>query len=71
MSELRQAREDQGLTLTEAARAADISVSHLSRVERGERCLSMGALSRLAQVVGLGPGDVLTLLSDQRRRAAA
>jgi len=42
-----------GLSLRETARRAAIDPAHLSRVERGERRLSVEALARLAEVLGL------------------
>jgi transcriptional regulator with XRE-family HTH domain len=42
-----------GLSVRETARRAAITPSHLSRVERGERQLSVEALGRLARVLGL------------------
>ncbi|MQY04124.1 hypothetical protein ACRB68_21750 [Actinomadura sp. RB68] len=50
---LKQAREAKQLSLRRAAAQAGIDPAHLSRVERGERQLSVEALQRLAQVVGL------------------
>ena len=50
---LRTVREAQGLSLREAARRADLSPAHLSRVERGQGALSIEALARLANVLGL------------------
>jgi transcriptional regulator with XRE-family HTH domain len=50
---LRAVREAQGLRLTDVARRAGISAGHLSRVERGQACLSVDALARLAGVLGL------------------
>jgi transcriptional regulator with XRE-family HTH domain len=50
---LRSVRIAQGLSLREAARRAHLDPAHLSRVERGERQLSVDALARLAQVLGL------------------
>lgn len=51
---LRAVRIAHGLSVRETARRADITPSHLSRVERGERQLSVDALARLAKVLGLG-----------------
>ena len=51
---LRAVRIAQGYSVREAARRAGITPSHLSRVERGERQLSVDALGRLAKVLGLG-----------------
>lgn len=50
---LKQAREARRLTVRGAAALAGIDPAHLSRVERGERQLSVEALQRLAQVIGL------------------
>jgi transcriptional regulator with XRE-family HTH domain len=50
---LRLVRIAQGLSLREVARRADLDPAHLSRVERGERQLSIDALARLAQVLDL------------------
>jgi transcriptional regulator with XRE-family HTH domain len=53
MPPLRAVRVAQGLTLREAARRAGVDPAHLSRVERGERQLSVESLGRLARVLGL------------------
>lgn len=50
---LRAVRIAHGLTLRETARRAKIDPAHLSRVERGERQLSVAALGRLAEVLCL------------------
>lgn len=50
---LRAVREAQGLGLRQAARQAGIDPAHLSRVERGEKQLTVDALARLARVLGL------------------
>jgi transcriptional regulator with XRE-family HTH domain len=50
---LRAVRRAHGLGLREVARLAEIDVGHLSRVERGERTLSLPALLRLARVLDL------------------
>jgi transcriptional regulator with XRE-family HTH domain len=52
-SKLRAVRQAMGLTLTETAQRAEIAPAHLSRVERGERGLSVDSLARLAGVLGL------------------
>jgi transcriptional regulator with XRE-family HTH domain len=46
-------RKARGLGLRETARRAQINPGHLSRVERGEKQLSLAALHRLAVVLGL------------------
>jgi transcriptional regulator with XRE-family HTH domain len=50
---LRAVREAQGLGLRETARRASIDHAQLSRVERGQESLSLVALARLADVLGL------------------
>lgn len=50
---LRAAREAKGLTLRAAAKESGIDPGHLSKVERGEKQLSIEALYRLAVVVDL------------------
>lgn len=50
---LRGAREAKGLTLRAAAHMSGIDPGHLSKVERGEKQLSLEALYRLALVVDL------------------
>jgi len=50
---LRAVRVAHGLTLRETARLAKIDPAHLSRVERGEKQLSLEALGRLAEVLCL------------------
>lgn len=65
--ELREARRDRGLSIAAAARAAGISSSELSRIERGESTrVPLVTLHRCAAVVGLdlsarlypGPGPL-------------
>jgi transcriptional regulator with XRE-family HTH domain len=50
---LRAVRIAQGLSLRQAAGAAGMTAAHLSRVERGQKQLSVDALGRLAEVLGL------------------
>lgn len=50
---LRAVRIARGYSLRETARRAGMAPAHLSRVERGQRQLSIDALARLAEVLGL------------------
>lgn len=50
---LRELRVKRGLGLNETARRAGIDPAHLSRVERGQKQLSIEAAARLAAVLGL------------------
>lgn len=56
---LRAVREAHGLGLREVAARANIDPAHLSRVERGQRALSVDALHRLAKVLDLRELDRL------------
>jgi transcriptional regulator with XRE-family HTH domain len=53
-----------GLSLRETARRAQITPPHLSRVERGQRQLSVESLARLAEVLGLH--ELVKLLAPYR-----
>src|SRR4051794_20297545 len=56
---LREARRERGMTLTALAREIGYSVSHLSRLERGQRSSpSTDLLERLADALGLQPAPV-------------
>lgn len=52
-STLRTVRLAQGLSLRQVAEKARVDVGQLSRVERGQAGLSLDALARLADVLGL------------------
>jgi len=52
-SPLREVRLARGLTLAQVAGRAGMTMAHLSRVERGEKQLSVGALHRVAGALGL------------------
>jgi transcriptional regulator with XRE-family HTH domain len=53
------ARRRLGLTLAEVATSTGISVTHLSRLERGERQPSVGVLLQLARSYGLPLGQLV------------
>ena len=53
MPPLRAVRLAHGLSLRETAQRAQIDPGHLSRVERGTARLSVDALGRVADVLGL------------------
>lgn len=55
---LRARREASGLSVRAAAGRADMSPAHLSEVERGLKEPSLGALCRIADALGGGPGEV-------------
>ncbi|KOU99119.1 helix-turn-helix domain-containing protein [Streptomyces sp. XY533] len=53
MTPMREARLARGLKLTDAAAQAGVDSGALSRFERGKEHVSIGALYRLAKVIGL------------------
>jgi transcriptional regulator with XRE-family HTH domain len=70
---LRELREEQGASLRDAARALGVDASYLSRLERGQKPVSSGVLSRastlynvseevLALAEGRVPADVVRIL---------
>ncbi|MET9704751.1 helix-turn-helix domain-containing protein [Streptomyces griseus] len=56
---LRAAREARGMTLRAAARSSRIDPGHLSKVERGEKQLSIDSLYRLSVVLEMKELTVL------------
>ncbi len=52
-------RREQGLTLQQLARAADVSVSMLSSVERGRKAPTIVVLSRIADGLGVPLADLV------------
>ena len=58
-SRLRHARTRAGSTLEEIASAAGMTSSHLSRIERGEKLPSMGAMLRLAAALAVSLADLV------------
>ncbi len=56
---LRQARQEQGRTLADVAKAARISMPYLSEVERGRKEVSSEVLAALCEALGLDLADVL------------
>jgi DNA-binding transcriptional MerR regulator/mannose-6-phosphate isomerase-like protein (cupin superfamily) len=65
---LRAARRRRGLSLREASGLADLSVSHLSAIERGTRNISLAGLQRLAVALGISVSDLFGSSSGSGRR---
>ena len=51
--QLRELRHAKGMTLTEVAAGADISVGYLSQIERNQSRLPIGVLRRISDVLGV------------------
>jgi transcriptional regulator with XRE-family HTH domain len=62
---IRELRLERGLTLDDLARAAGISASHLSRLERGQTAPSFIVASRIAKEIGVLPSDLVTIQREQ------
>src|SRR5919202_210793 len=60
---LRRVRESQARSLTDVARAAEISPAHLSEVERGLKELSIERLVDVANSLGMKPGRIYEQLA--------
>jgi len=56
---IRQLRDDQGLTIEELAEKTGLSVSYVSRLESGERNLSVKNLNLFAHALDVPPQDIL------------
>ncbi|MDH6246034.1 XRE family transcriptional regulator [Mycobacterium sp. OTB74] len=56
---LRELRTQRGMTLEDVARAADIDVSTLSRLESGKRRLALDHLPRLAAALAVSSDDLM------------
>jgi transcriptional regulator with XRE-family HTH domain len=62
---IRELRLERGMTLDDLARAAGISASHLSRLERGQTAPSFIVASRIAKEIGVLPSDLVTIQREQ------
>lgn len=62
---IRELRIERGLTLDELARAANISASHLSRLERGQTAPSFKVAADIARVIGVKPSDLAVIQREQ------
>src|SRR5919109_3844309 len=60
---LRRVRESQARSLTDVARAAEVSPAHLSEVERGLKELSIERLVDVANSLGMTPARIYEQLS--------
>jgi len=60
---LKQRRAMIPAALSQLARAAGVSLSHLSRIERGERLPSARFLRKIAKPLGFSEGELVTLVN--------
>lgn len=65
---IRKIRENQGFTLEQLADAAETSVQQVSRLERGERRLTVDWMARLAGPLGVEPAALLSNETPDRGR---
>ncbi|HUG15704.1 MAG TPA: helix-turn-helix transcriptional regulator [Thermomicrobiales bacterium] len=62
---IRELRIERGLTLDVLARAAGISASHLSRLERGHTAPSFKVAAEIAEHIGVKPSDLALIQREQ------
>jgi transcriptional regulator with XRE-family HTH domain len=62
---IRELRIERGLTLDDLARAANISASHLSRLERGQTAPSFTVAAAIARQIGVLPSDLVNIQREQ------
>jgi len=62
---IRELRIERGMTLDELARAANISASHLSRLERGQTAPSFKVAADIAHHIGVKPSELATIQREQ------
>jgi transcriptional regulator with XRE-family HTH domain len=58
---LRQQRTQRKLTQQEVAFAAELSLTYVGEIERGNRMASLYSVERIARALGLSAGEMLTL----------
>ena len=68
---IRARRTSLGQTLTQTAKAAEVSVSHLSSIETGANLPSLPILARVAAALGLTLNEVLRLIAQGATSASA
>ena len=62
---IRDVMDDQGVTITETADAAGMSVAQLSRVLAGQKSLKLGEMIGLCRALRLSPSTVIALAQAQ------
>jgi transcriptional regulator with XRE-family HTH domain len=62
---IRELRLERGLTLDDLARAANISASHLSRLERGQTAPSFTVAAAIAREIDVLPSDLVAIQREQ------
>jgi len=64
---LRAKRQERGLTLEALAEKADLAISYVASVERGERNLGLENIVSLAQALNISPSELLPGAHHQRK----
>jgi transcriptional regulator with XRE-family HTH domain len=65
---LRRLRDDRGLTQEKLARAANLTTSFVSEIERGVTMVSLNTILKLAQGLACSPADLLADFTPARIR---
>lgn len=64
---LRAKRQERGLTLEALAEKADLAISYVASVERGERNLGLENIVSLAQALNISPSELLPGIHHQKK----
>jgi transcriptional regulator with XRE-family HTH domain len=65
---VREARTERGLTLEELARRADLDVSYISIIERGQRNPTWGTVRRISIGLGIRLSDLADRAEEMERK---
>jgi|SRR5690606_16310419 len=68
--QVRQVREDRGLTLDQASALMEVDLKHLQKVEAGQLNVTLVTLLRIADGLGVAPGSLFGQVPQGRRRKA-
>lgn len=60
-------REKKGYTQEQLAEAVDLSASHLSKVESGQRRIGMKAYLSILQVLGVGDEEFVSIAVEEKK----
>ena len=65
---IQQVRKNKGLSQNKLAELVDISREHLAKIETAKRCISMGLLFKIADLLGVSERDLLDFSAENEAR---
>ena len=68
---IRQFRNETGMKLEDVAVNMDVSAQYVGRLETGKNYPSIGTLIRVAEAMGVCPGDMLKAIAEREKIMAA